>query len=108
MKKLMIILTVAGAMLATSAANAAVVRVGVGRVRVGVRTAPVRRAYVAPRYVARPAYVAPLPVIRPAYVAPLPAARPASRDRWGRIRLPLARYVNLLLVAQFNGQVDVV
>jgi len=77
MKKLMITLTVAGAMLATSAAHAAVIRVGVGRVRVGVRTAPIRRAYVAPRYVARPAYVAPRPVIRPTYVAPLPAVRPA-------------------------------
>jgi len=77
MKKLMITLTVAGAMLATSAAHAAVIRVGVGPVRVGVRTAPIRRAYVAPRRVIRPAYVAPRTVIRPAYVAPLPVARPA-------------------------------
>ncbi len=73
MKKLMITLTVAGAMFATSAAEAAVIRVGVGRVRVGVRTAPIHRAYVAPRYVARPAYVAPLPAARPAQ----PAARAA-------------------------------
>ena len=81
MKKITIILTVAGAMLATSAANAAVVRVGIGPVRVGVRTAPIRRAYVAPRSVIRPI---PRPVIAPVVVAPAvapamiaPAIRPA-------------------------------
>ena len=78
MKKLMITLTVAGAMLVTSAANAAVIRVGVGPVRVGVRTAPVHRAYVAPRPairpIARPAVVR--PAVAPAVVRP---ARPAAR-----------------------------
>ena len=68
MKKLMIILTVACAMFATSAANAAVVRVRVGPVRVGVRVAP-RRAHIAPVAVVRPA-------VRPAVVRP---ARPAAR-----------------------------
>ena len=73
MKKLMIILTVAGAMLATSAAHGAVVRVGVGPVRVGVRRAPARRVYVAPRRVIRPAAIRPVVttrVIRPARPAP--------------------------------------
>jgi len=49
MKTFLTTLTLACALFATSAANAAVVRIGVGPVRVGVRTAPVRRAYVAPR-----------------------------------------------------------
>ena len=71
MKKLMITLTVAGAMLATSAANAAVIRVGVGPVRVGVRTAPIRRAHVAPRPVIRP-------VAQAAIASPL-VTRPAAR-----------------------------
>ena len=73
MKKLIITLTVAVAMFATSAANAAVFRVGVGPVRVGVRTAPIRRAYVAPRPVIRPVA---RPVIAPPVVAP---ARPVTR-----------------------------
>lgn len=71
MKTLMISLTVAGAMLATSTANAAVFRVGVGPVRVGVRTAPIRRAYVAP---IRRAHVSPVvirPIPRPMLAAPV-------------------------------------
>jgi len=62
MKKLMILSALACAMFATSTVNAAVIRVGVGPIRVGVRTAPIRRAYVAPR---------------PAAIRP--AARPAAR-----------------------------
>ena len=73
MKKLMVALTIAGAMLVTSAANAAVVRVGIGPVRVGIRTAPISRAYVAPRSVIRPMT---RPAVAPAVVRP---ARPAAR-----------------------------
>jgi hypothetical protein len=77
MKKLMITLTFAGAMLVGSAADAAVV-VGVGPVRVGVGRAPIRRAYLAPRPWIRP-------VVRPAVVAPA-VVRPIRPARGAFIR----------------------
>ena len=68
MKTLLISLTFAGAMLVSSAANAAAIGVAVGPVRVGIRTAPVHRTYVAPRPV-HPV------VVRPVTIRPVPAYR---------------------------------